>query len=130
MGNSSSSPAESARPGGALAGDLVGSPSSSSHALSFGRHPSILDLAAAATAAARVGSSHSPRSLPLSGAPPVPAPGGATGGSTVSSGGAGPDLGGALALILVLLLGAKFLRYARDSLKPDSIYGLIVNQPG
>ena len=103
----------------------------SSHALSLGGHSSILDLAAAAAAAARVHSSHSPRSLPLSGAPPVPAPGGgATGGSTLSSSGAGPDFGSALALILMLILGAKFLRYARDSLKPDSIYGLIVNQPG
>jgi hypothetical protein len=135
MGNSSSPPAAAARASGALAGapagDLEGS--YSSRALSLGGLPSILDFVAAATAAAREASSQLPQSSPLSGAPPAPAPGSAPGsapgGSSAGSGGAGPDLSGALALLLGAALAGKFLRYARDSLRPDSVYGLIVNQP-
>jgi len=68
------------------------------------------------------------QSLPFSGAMPVA--GGASGGSAPSFGGAGPDLGGVLTLLLASLLSAKFLWYARKFLRPDSVYGLIVNQPG
>ena len=86
---------------------------------------------AAITAAARDTASHSHRSLPLSGALPTPAPGSASGGSAPSLGGAGPDAGSAaLALLLSMLLGGKFLWSACTLLRPDSVYGLIDNQPG
>jgi len=85
---------------------------------------------ATAAAAGHEASSQSPWSLPFSGAPPVPASGSASGGSAPSSGGAGPQLSGALALVLISLLGGKFLWYRRDFLKPDSPFQLIVNQPG
>ena len=74
---------------------------------------------------ALVGDPRVPQSLPFSGAPPAPA----SGGSAASSGGTGPQLGGALALLLIALLGGKFLWYARNFLKPDSPFQLIVNQP-
>jgi hypothetical protein len=136
-----SSPASSV-----LASGLEGS--SSSHALVGGRqvllttsgrlaltlfsaaeHSSLLDSLTTA-AAMHDASSQSPWSLPFSGAPPAPASGGASGGSAASSGGTGPQLGGALALLLIALLGGKFLWYARNFLKPDSPFQLIVNQPG
>ena len=82
----------------------------------------------AAAAAARDASNHLPRPLPPPGAPPAPAPGGASGGSAPGSGG-GPDLTGALALLLGAVLAGKFLWHARDLLRPDSVYGPIVNQP-
>jgi hypothetical protein len=78
-----------------------------------------------AAPAARDASNHLP--LPLPGAPAAPAPGGASGGS--ASGG-GPDLSGALALLLGAALAGKFLWHARDLLRPDSVFGPIVNQPG
>ncbi len=67
--------------------------------------------------------------MPFSGALPAP-PAPASGGSAPSSGGTGLQLSGALALLLIALLGGKFLWYSRDFLKPNSAYGLIVNQPG
>jgi hypothetical protein len=90
---------------------------------------SLLDSLTTAAAMHEV-SSQSPWSLPFSGAPPAPASGGASGVSAASSGGTGPQLGGALALLLIALLGGKFLWYARNFLKPDSPFQLIVNQPG
>jgi hypothetical protein len=68
--------------------------------------------------------------LPFSGTPPIPASGSTSGGSAPSSGGAGPQLSCALALVLIALLGGKFLWHRRDFLKPDSPFQLIVNQPG
>jgi hypothetical protein len=97
---------------------------------SVGEHFSIRDYfaaMAAAVAAARNASSQLPQSLPLSGALPGALPAPASGSA---SGGTGLDLSGALALLLSALLCAKFLWYLRDYLKPDSAYGLIVNQPG
>jgi len=76
-------------------------------------------------AAARDASNHLPLPLPLPGAPPTPAPGGTSGGTS----GGGPDLSGALALLLGAVLAGKFLWHARDLLRPDSVYGPIVNQP-
>jgi hypothetical protein len=35
-----------------------------------------------------------------------------------------------LAAVLISLLGGKPLWHAREFLKPDSAYGMIVNQPG
>jgi hypothetical protein len=93
------------------------------------KHSSLLDFGAM-TAAVRGSSSRSLQSSPFSGAPLAPASGGASGGSAPSSGGTGLQLSGALALLLIALLGGKFLWYVRDFLKPDSFYGLIVNQPG
>jgi len=87
------------------------------------------DFDFAATVAARDASSRLPRPLPLSGAPPAPAPGGASGGSAPSSGGAGPDLAGVLATLLGAALAGKFLWHARGLLRPDSVFGPIVNQP-
>ena len=84
----------------------------------------------AATAAAHDASSRSPGSVPFSGAPPVPASGSTSGGSAPGSGGTGHQLSGALALVLIALLGGKFLWYRRDFLRPDSPFQLIVNQPG
>ena len=78
----------------------------------------------AAPAAARGASDRLP--MPLPGAPPAPAPGGASSGSAP---GGGPDLSGALALLLIAALAGRFLRHARDLLRPDSIFGPIVNQP-
>jgi hypothetical protein len=78
----------------------------------------------AAPPAARDASNRLP--LPLPGAPPAPAPGGASSGSAP---GGGPDLSGALALLLIAALAGRFLRHARDLLRPDSVYGPIVNQP-
>jgi hypothetical protein len=89
------------------------------------KHSSLLDFGAM-TAAVRGSSSRSLQSSPFSGAPLAPA----SGGSAPSSGGTGLQLSGALALLLIALLGGKFLWYVRDFLKPDSFYGLIVNQPG
>ena len=86
--------------------------------------------ATAAAAAAHDASSRSPQSLPFSGTPPIPASGSTSGGSAPSSGGTGPHLSGALAFVLIALLGGKFLWYRRDFLKPDSPFQLIVNQPG
>jgi hypothetical protein len=84
----------------------------------------------AAPAATRDASNHPPLPLPPPGAPPAPAPGGASGGSAPGgASGGGPDLSGALALLLGAALAAKFLRHARDLLRPDSVYGPIVNQP-
>ena len=84
--------------------------------------------ATAAAAAAHDAASRSPWS-PFSGTPQIPASGGASGGSAPSSGGTGYQLSGALALVLISLLGGKFLWYRRDFLKPDSPFQLIVNQP-
>jgi hypothetical protein len=68
--------------------------------------------------------------LPLPGAPPLPAPGGAPGGSAPGgASGGGPDLSGALALLLGAALAGRFLWHARDLLRPDSVFGPIVNQP-
>jgi len=81
-----------------------------------------------AAAAARDASNHSP--LPLPGVPPAPAPGGASGGSGPGgASGGGPDLSGALASLLGAALAGKFLWHARDLLRPDSVYGPIINQP-
>ena len=88
----------------------------------------MLDLDFAATAAGDA-PIRSPRSLPLSGAPPSPAPGGASGGSAPGSGGAGHDLSGALSLLLGAVLAGKFLWRARDLLRPPSVFGPIVNEP-
>jgi len=78
-----------------------------------------------AAAAARDASNHSP--LPLPGVPPAPAPGGGSGPGGASGG--GPDLSGALASLLGAALAGKFLWHARDLLRPDSVYGPIINQP-
>ena len=77
-----------------------------------------------AAPAARDASNRLP--LPLPGAPPAPAPGGASSGSAP---GGGPDLSGALALLLIAALAGRVLWHARDLLRPDSVYGPIVNQP-
>ena len=69
-----------------------------------------------------------PLPLPLPGTPPAPVPGGASGGSAPGSGG-GPDPTGALALLLGAVLAGKFRWHARDLLRPNSVYGRIVNQP-
>ena len=53
----------------------------------------------------------------------------ASGGSAPGSGRAGHDLSGALALLLGAALDGKFLWHARDLLRPDSVFGPIVNQP-
>jgi hypothetical protein len=90
---------------------------------SMEEHSSIGDFAI--TTAARNASGQLPQSLPFSGTLPAPASGSASGSAS-----GGSSLGGALALLLIALLSGKFLWYARDSLKPDSVYGLIVNQPG
>jgi hypothetical protein len=82
-----------------------------------------LDFAATAAGDAPI---RSPRPLPLSGAPPAPAPGGSAPGS---GGWAGHDLSGALALLLGAAPAGKFLWHARDLLRPDSVFGPIVNQP-
>jgi hypothetical protein len=90
----------------------------------------MLDSATATTV--HNASSQAPQPLPYSGTLPVlPAPtsSSASGGSSSFSG-AGPDTGGTLALFLILFLGGKFAWYARDFLKPDSPFRLIVNQPG
>jgi len=96
-----------------------------------GYHPSARDLSAAAAAAvvaaaARDASRDAPGSpsapLPFTGAPPAPASGGP------GSGGA-PDLSGALSLLLGAVLDGEFLWHARDLLRPDSVFGPIVNQP-
>jgi hypothetical protein len=97
---------------------------------SEGEHSSILDFATATTV--HNASSQVPQPLPYSGTLPVlPAPtsGSASGGSSSFSG-AGRDLEGALAFFLILILGGKFVWYARDFLKPGSTYGLPINQPG
>jgi hypothetical protein len=88
---------------------------------------SMLDSFTTTAAPARDASSQSPQSLPFSGTlPAAPAPSGASGGA----GSGGPDLGGVLAALLISFLGGKLLWYARNFLKPDSVYGLLVNQPG
>lgn len=106
----------------------MGVPSPGSAPTRVGVDSWVLDAAARTATVVRNASSQLPQSSPLSGAPPTPAPAGASGGSSL--GGAGPDLGGALALLLIALLGGKFLWYARNFFRPDSVYGLIVNQPG
>jgi len=93
---------------------------------SMAEHSLISDFAT--TTVARNASSQLPQSLPFSGALPAPASGSASGGSSL--GGAGPHPGGALALLLAAQQCDQFLWHVRDFLKPDSIYGLIVNQPG
>jgi len=90
---------------------------------------SILDSLTTTAAAVHDASSEPPLSSPFSGALPIPASGSASGGSAPSSGGTGHELGGALTFVLIALLAGKFLWYRRDFLKPDSPYGLIVNQP-
>ena len=88
---------------------------------------SVYDTAAATADDAPI---RSPRQLPVSGAPPSPASGGASGGSAPSSGGgAGQDLSGALALVLGAALAGRFLWHARDLLRPDPVVGPIVNEP-
>ena len=83
------------------------------------------DPGLAAEAAARDASNQLP--LPLPGALPAAlAPGGSAPGG--ASGG-GPDLSGALALLLGAVLAGRFLWHARDLLRPDSVFGPIVNEP-
>jgi hypothetical protein len=86
----------------------------------------MLGFGFAAPEAARAASNHLPQPLPPSGAPPAPAPGGS---APSGASGGGPDLSGALALLLSAVLAGKFLWHARDLLRPDSVYGPIVNQP-
>ena len=91
---------------------------------STGEHSPILDFAPTTTVHS-TSNNQLPQSAPFSGAlPAVPAPGGS------SMGGAGPDAGGMLTLLLIVLLGGKALWYARNFIKPNSVYGLIINQPG
>jgi len=87
------------------------------------------DPGLAASAAARDASNQLP--LPLPGALPAAlAPGGAPGGSAPGgASGGGPDLSGALALLLGAVLAGRFLWHARDLLRPDSVFGPIVNEP-
>ena len=87
-------------------------------------HSPILDFAPTTTVHG-TSNNQLPQSVPFSGAlPAVPAPGGS------SMGGTAPDAGGVLTLLLIALLGGKALWYARNFIKPNSVYGLIINQPG
>ena len=92
---------------------------------SAGEHSSIVDFV---TTTVYGTSNQLPRSLPFSGA--LPAAGSAPGGSVPSLGGAGPDLGGVITLLLIALLGGKFVWYAHQFLKPNSAFRLLINQPG
>jgi hypothetical protein len=97
---------------------------------SDGERSSISDFATASTG--HNASSQMPQPLPYSGTLPVlPAPSSssASGGSSSFSG-VGRNLDGALALILILILGGKFVWYARDFVKPDSAFQLLIKQPG
>jgi hypothetical protein len=97
---------------------------------SEGDHSSILDSATATTV--HNASGQAPQPLPYSGTLPVlPAPtsSSASGGSFSSSGG-DRDLKGVLASFLILILGGKFVWYARDFLKPDSAFQVPIKQPG
>jgi hypothetical protein len=93
-------------------------------------HSSILNFPTTTTTARSI-QDRLPQSLPFSGAmPAVPASsGGASGSSAPSFGGAGSELG-VLTLLLIALLGGKFLWNARNILKPNSIFHLVINQPG
>jgi len=93
-------------------------------------YSSILDFATATTV--HNASGQVPQPLPYSGTPPaLPAPtsSSASGGSSSFSG-AGRDLDGALAFVLILILGGKFVWYARDFLKPDCAFQVPIKQPG
>jgi hypothetical protein len=93
---------------------------------SLGEHRSVLDFATSTVGSA---SNQLPQSLPFSGSlPAAPASGSASGGSGL--GGAGPGEKAILSLLLIGLLGGKLLWHAREFLKPNSVYGQIVNQPG
>ena len=88
------------------------------------------DLGFGFAAPAAAGGASDRQPMPLPGAPPAPAPGGASGGSAPGgASGGGPDLSGALALLLAAALAGRFLWHVRDLLRPDSVYGPIVNQP-
>jgi hypothetical protein len=97
---------------------------------SDGERSSISDFATATTV--HNASSQMPQPLPYSGTLPVlPAPSSssASGGSSSFSG-VGRDLDSVLAFILILILGGKFVWYARDFVKPDSAFQLLIKQPG
>jgi hypothetical protein len=95
-----------------------------------GERSSILDFGTATTV--HHASGQVPQPLPYSGTLPplLPAPtsSSASGGSSSFSS-ASRDLEGALAILLILFLGGNFAWYARNFLKPDSPFQLIVNQP-
>jgi hypothetical protein len=93
----------------------------------MGAGSSILEAFGFAAPAARDASNRLP--MPLPGAPPAPAPGASGGSAPGGASGGGPDLSGALALLLGAALAGRFLWHARDLLRPDSVYGPIVNQP-
>ena len=73
----------------------------------------------------------SPQSSPLSSPlPALPEAGNAPSSAASGSGGSAPYVGGVLALFLIALLGGKSVWHTRPSLRPDSVYGSIINQPG
>jgi len=118
-------------PSNGLTGDqpVLPTPTTSGHPavaplFLVGEHPSILDFATRMYGT----STQLPQPLPLSGA--LPAVGSTTGGSAPGSASAGLDLGGVLTVLLIALLGGKFLWHAREFLKPTSVFQLVVNQPG
>ena len=91
--------------------------------------PALLDPATLTTERSAAG--HLSQPLPISSPPPtLPASGNAPGGAASSSGAEAPYGGGVLALVLPAFVGGRSVWRSREFFRPDSVYGLIVNQPG
>ena len=68
--------------------------------------------------------------LPIPSSLPIGSASGNAPASAASSMGGAPYAGAILVLILFALSGGMSAWYAREFLKPDSVFGLIINQPG